>query len=196
METASFKILVLDERVAEKAFECVPIGDITVERFKRLSLMNIFISTHVYKGGEDIPIGKNVKNKAFCLNIEKGKPSIKYEDEGIIREEDSFDFLIVHQGVLENKEIRELIAKKIDINNQPENNIQKEIETVVDEILKYIPYVVVDSGRGVPPNLPQNAKFISYSAIQGTLLRRQPSKFSLTRELMRLTSRKERRKNS
>ena len=87
MEMASFKILVLDERVAEKAFEAVPIrGKSTIERFKRLAAMNIFISTHVHKDGEDIPIGKNVKDKAFCLNIENGKPSIKYKDNG--REED------------------------------------------------------------------------------------------------------------
>jgi len=201
MEMASFKILVLDERVAEKAFEAVPIrGTSTIERFKRLASMNIFISTHVHKDGEDIPIGKNVKDKAFCLNIENGKPSIKYKDNGReedFREEDSFDFIIVHQGVLEYKEIRELIANSLGIKKQPaKNNVRKEMESVIDEILKHIPYVVVDSGRGVPHNFPQNAKFISYSAIQGALLRRHPSKFSLIRNLMRLTSRKERRKNS
>ena len=99
--------------------------------------------------------------------------------------------------MLEYKEIRELIANSLGIKKQPaKNNVQKEMESVIDEILKHIPYVVVDSGRGVPQNLPQNAKFISYSAIQGALLRRHPSKFSLIRNLMRLTSRKERRKNS
>jgi len=82
-----------------------------------------------------------------------------------------YQILIIHQGILDKMGVDPI--------------------KFVREVKKNIPFVVVTSGRGEPENVPKNAKFMSYSIIESTLLKDYHEKFILTQIIMNLKNRRE-----
>ncbi|MBC8459752.1 MAG: hypothetical protein H8D67_17305 [Deltaproteobacteria bacterium] len=173
LETSFFKILVVDERIGEKALDSTSAN---MERFKMLANMGVFIVTHV----GDTPVGKDISEQAFSLTIHNNTLSLMRNG----KEYKQFHFLVIHQGVIENEEVRAFLEKGLglDKNCSPEDLVRK--------ISHYVPFVVIDSGRGIPANMPQNAKFLTFSALQDMILRKNPAKYQLIQILLRLTRRK------
>jgi hypothetical protein len=81
------------------------------------------------------------------------------------------DLLIIHQGILERDEIKDVIQQ----------------EKFLESLRKYIPFVIVDSGRGIPPNLSKASKFLPFSLLQDFLMSDRIAKISLTQVAMSLT---------
>lgn len=93
----------------------------------------------------------------------------------------------MHQGILENFEIRKKLAKQLGI--ELSSDLNRDLKVLIKEISEYIPFLVVTSGRGIPSNLPENAKFISFSSLQDNVLRKSPAKSELIKILLKLTRR-------
>jgi hypothetical protein len=173
LEACFFKILVVDERIAERAFDA---KSGKMERFKVLANMGVFVVTHL----GDNPIGKGISKQAFSLKIYDNALSLIWQN----KEYKQFHFLVIHQGVIENEKIRKFLEHRLGLNKN------SSLEDLVRKISHYVPFVVIDSGRGKPANIPENAKFLTFSSLQDMILRENPAKCQLTQALLRLTRRK------
>lgn len=186
-ESTLIKVLVIDERIAEKADEEIRFGVTTegakivyevnkkeyIKRWKVWKKAGIFICTHIDFGdAKEIEIAK--ENKAFEVKFKENEVQLfesknnKFE----LIDDINFDFIIIHQGILDTYIER--------INN---------LEDFIDNIRKYIPFVIIDSGRGIPTNLPKNVKFLPFSALSEFIMRPRIGKNRLTKIIMPLTRR-------
>ena len=186
-EAGLLDVLVVDERITEYAYE--EIIDKDKEKFannlygsiNRISVSKgagIFIATHFKIDGKEIPIHESAKDKNPRVIVELKKQ--KEEINGITnilfqngegQQEVKPDIFIIHQGILENEELK----------------IKR--DTFIDNVRGKIPYIVVDSGRGIPPELLKETnteKFIPFSLLSNWLLKSRVSKYSLVKTLMSL----------
>ena len=83
------------------------------------------------------------------------------------------DALVIHQGILDTVE-REMHLPAADL---------------LQRLSKHIPFLVVDSGRGMPLTLARDAKFLPFSLLQDYVGDIRTAKYSLTQVLMSLTRR-------
>ena len=83
----------------------------------------------------------------------------------------------IHQGILDTVE-REMHLPAADL---------------LQRLSKHIPFLVVDSGRGMPLTLARDAKFLPFSLLQDYVGDIRTAKYSLTQVLMSLTRRSGRR---
>lgn len=199
VESGLVTILIIDERIAERAYDEIMANDPAnaKEAYKGLTRLHagreggIFICTHLNRNEkkEPEPIHHSVKEhfEKEGIKIEvnlwkegnKGNdlhPTIclcKKNDNEENREEIALpDILIIHQGIIEN------FIEGID-----------DCDSFIDNLKKYIPYVVVTSGRGIPPNLPDTAKFLPISLLEGYVMGERLAKYCLVRFLMALNRR-------
>jgi hypothetical protein len=198
VEAGLLRILVIDERVTEAATKEVPsvddikqiskqIGynyyDITPFRWNLALGAKVFICTHfVINLGKPIPIHHSVSSRRFGqylhLNLKiENKKLINIDIKGKTKSgeylplKDPIDMLIIHQGVLERDDIKSAIDK----------------DTLLESLRKYIPFVIVDSGRGIPPNIFKSTKFLPFSLLQNFMMSDRIAKFSLAQVAMSLT---------
>jgi hypothetical protein len=212
MESAALKILIMDERVAEVAFEKILRGEgnkpeerlnISSERLVLAKLSNIFIATHLLIGkGAESPINVKAihhkveeKSPRICVKIlekeiGKGIESLKAYyceypafDGGSSAKELKPAVLILHQGLAES------LLKDIIERNYEGADFKSKLGAFIKDVQKHIPYVVMDSGRGIPANLPEDVKFIPFSLIQEYLMKDMLSKHCLSRIIMRVIRR-------
>ncbi len=83
------------------------------------------------------------------------------------------DALIIHFGILE----------------AVERKTQKSATEILKLLSKHVPFVIVDSGRGIPPTLPKTAKFLPFSLLQDYVGESRTAKFSLAQVVMSLARR-------
>lgn len=202
-ESAYLKILIMDERIAEVAYEELmkDEGDKPYALYgskKRLIVnkwSNMFIATHLKinaKGTKSLHHDIKDRTPQVLVDLTTGTPkgkrindfSVYWCDEENGRNERQKitpDALIIHQGVLET-----FFGGAI-----PKQEGEAFIETLkafINDLKEFIPYIVVDSGRGIPANLPPEIKFLPFSLVEDYVMKDRISKYSLTRVLMSLIS--------
>lgn len=200
-EGGLLRILVIDERVAERAYDELDkeyqkdvlkkvFGIENTLRFHAARFAKIFICTDWSINGETRPLHSTVQLKresknpeannlpGLCFTIDDNKLLLKLKTEAKT-ENISADLIVIHQGVIEmwgrNETIKALF------------NQQK----ILDIIRNDIPFIVINSGRGIPPNLKSDVKFLPFSLVQDFLLGSRISKYSFSKLCMSLTRQKQ-----
>ena len=203
-EAGLLRVAVIDERLAEAAVRGLDDGKIgpyvcdgKPQRFPCVWHMamaaNVFICTHlqIYHDGASF---SDALHASSFLDRERtaetnrmavpffemtfdGRMTTRWSTDRKIVPERSFDkpfdVLVIHQGILDTVE----------------HDLHCSAEELLKRLSHSIPFLVVDSGRGIPPNLPQNAKFLPFSLLQNYIGDMRTAKFSLTQVLMSLTRR-------
>jgi hypothetical protein len=201
-EAGLLRVLVIDERVAEAATKRVPTTDqgkdikeevgaddssLPPFRWNLALAPKIFICTHLVLDGNTSILHPSVESSAFTRRLElilktqNKSPDmnevkslelkIRIKSNGKYYSLNQIDLLIIHQGILERDEIKDVIQQ----------------EKFLESLRKYIPFVIVDSGRGIPPNLSKASKFLPFSLLQDFLMSDRIAKISLTQVAMSLT---------
>jgi hypothetical protein len=189
-ESACLKILVMDEKILKDEGD-KPFYD-SKQRLEVCRWANIFIATHMRINNEKArPLHQNIEvnTPQVLVELATGAAEKKRVNEFRVywcceesRKEIKPDALIIHQGVLENF-FEEAIPKK-----EGEAFVDT-LEVFLDDLKEFIPYVAVDSGRGIPANLSPEIKFIPFSLIEDYVMKDRISKYSLTQLLMGLIRR-------
>lgn len=200
VEAGLLKILVLDERIAEVAHNKLNLQPKDAknayggqERIFAAKKAGIYICTHVcvddanpqplHLSVDKIP-SVRVSFKFERNGIDSGKFSTVdtkveyYDGHNGSNEVKGIDILIIHQGVLEN-----FLKKYL--------NDKKDYNAFLESVQRTIPYVVIDSGRGIPAKLPDAAKFLPFSLLEDFLMKDRIAKYSLTKNVMSLIRRKQ-----
>lgn len=204
IEAGLLRVLVIDERLAEK---CYTLVDDTDARNRRTTLTGndrdlplawhvafgakVYVGTHIDLEGESYPLHKqsyeqarerhnaNSETPLPCLHVDisNSDDDVKYRWSASgyapFSENLKLDVVIIHQGILD------WLARDHRINQSG----------FLARLRRSIPFVVVDSGRGIPPNLEKTEKFIPFSVLQDYISSSRTSKHSLTQLIMSLTRR-------
>ena len=204
-ESAYLKVLVMDERIAEVAYDEILKGERDKpeklygqkERIVVNKWGNVFIASHVKINNEnsqplhhgigdkfpqvlvEITTGKSEGRRAKGLNV----TWIHNEtNQGAKKQKIKPHVLIIHQGVIEN-----FLAEKIP--KRQNEDLVDALEAFFEELREFVPFIVVDSGRGIPANLPSKIKFMPFSLIEDYLMKERISKFNFMRIIMSLIRR-------
>ena len=183
-ESALLKILVIDERVAERTAEKADNKD-SKNRISMAREANVFILSHL----NDKPLNKEVEKltvngTAYKISLEKSE-SLEEEYDYLLKEYHhpppndlgKMDIIIIHQGVLDN-------LKRV-----------YNVDLPMDVFLEYLKKkatmgVVIESGRGIPPELLggplEKVKFFPFSLLDEFLLKPRIAKIRMTQLLMGL----------
>lgn len=184
----------MDERIAERAHDKMECDDALRSYFEnelhqdplRINLAkmaNIFLCTDLAINGSDWPLHEHTAKKEpslkICVNIDREDRNLclKSLDTffGGIKEDCRYDIAIIHQGVLEG-----FFKNVID---------PFTYEDFVIALKARIPYVVITSGRGIPHEIPDSAKFLPFSLLEDYVMKGGVAKYRLTRILMDLIRR-------
>ena len=211
-EACSLRIAVIDERLAESAVRVLDEGklrDYVYDGTRRTPMppapciwhaafaANVFISTHLHVTYRGRTFSGPLHGSSFRGREESAKqgrvavPYFELVSDGEVSArwsadlasapthsmERPLDLLIIHQGILDT------IERECNYSGSE----------FLDNLKSKIPFLVVDSGRGMPPNLSENAKFLPFSLLQDYVGDMRTSKFNLTQVLMSLARRKRRR---
>jgi hypothetical protein len=160
LENAVFKMLIIDERVIDF------IGKKTARVKQRFSNSRIIIPNSNYTG-----VKITINGKTYKFNWKENAKENLWD---LGDNNNDIDLLVIHQGIIDKMKCGE---EKIN----PEEFVRK--------VKEKIPFVIITSGRGEPENVPKNAKFVSFSVIESTLLKDYHEKFILTQILMNLKNR-------
>lgn len=191
VEAAMLKVLIIDERVAERCFDRIMKNTNDVYNAENLYGGNtrlhaakkagIFICTHIDTGnGAEKPIHKVVSDKESKITVQlEGNKNgylinsiLKKDKENEVETEElNPNLIIIHQGIIE------------DFLKVPN------IEKFLDKLRKFAPYIVINSGRGIPQGLPSTEKFIPFSLLEDWVMGDRISKYSMVKFLMRLNRR-------
>ena len=227
IEAGLLNMLIIDERIAERSLEEMPIdghsdelsktfrGETNYSKGPLLSWYaaqkaGLFIGTHlVIKNDSNTTGTLTEKDKTVCLCPQKWEETIKkfqhesapylpkmeiciklnsknscvslsvtrsMEDitnKSSLENEliDNIDMVIVHQGVLD----------VVDAKKKPEFNLLKCLK-------EYFPWTIVESGRGIPPEVQRSRqdKFVSFSVIGNSVRNGRIGKVGLTKTMMEL----------
>ena len=194
-EAAILRVLVIDERVAERAHEKIKVED-SLKKFygtgnskpNRIQIARkakVYFCTHLSMNGDKRPLHNKAEGETPSVEV---KMSVSQNDEFCIdsfevmygnsklkENEGTFDIVIIHQGVLE-----EFVKKVLG---------SYSYEEFLKALRKHIQHIIVTSGRGIPPNLPKSAKFIPFSLLQDYLLRGGIAKYNLVKIVTELIRR-------
>lgn len=197
-EAGLLRILVIDERAAEFSMD-EPEDDTTRRLLEKLGATrfgekdesvtairwhmawaaNTFICTHFGYEQEPMELHNRVGNKNSkypYLKMAVGERGIDLrlsawgEKEGSLKAE----AVLIHQGVLDD------CSSRIIGFNQ---------EKFLDRLRQDFPFVVVESGRGIPPTLSEKEKFLPFSRLQHSILGSIVGKFGFSKVLMSLARR-------
>jgi len=204
-ESALLKVLVLDERLAEIAYDKALIDEEnkplylydSTQRIEVCRWANIYIATHLKIDDQAVKtLHYSIQDEYPQIHVEAtmGSPEgnridefkvywIGHEKNGAFERHEIIPHaIIMHQGVLET-----FFGDKI-----PRKENESFVEALKDFVCSlrgFIPFVVVDSGRGIPANLPPDLKFMPFSLIEEFFMQERISKHSLIKTLMGLTRR-------
>jgi len=162
LESGLLRILVIDERVAEKSREYVG-GS---KRWNSCFYAKVYLCTHLVINSETIALHKSVESDKPYLKLKFSKSDLSYETHESFRI-DGVDMVIIHQGVLDN--------------------LKENADAFLQGLQKHIDFVIVDSGRGIPATLPPKIKFLPFSVLNDYLLGQAVAKYRLTQVCMSLT---------
>jgi hypothetical protein len=195
-EAAILRVLVIDERVAERVHEKIKVEEDVLKKFydpgnsetRRIQIARkakVYFCTHFSINDDKRPLHNKAEGETPAVEV---KMSVSQNDEFSI---DSFeviygnsesnenggifDIVIIHQGVLE-----EFVKKVLG---------SYSYEDFLKSLRKHIPHIIVTSGRGIPPNLPKSAKFIPFSLLEDYLLRGGIAKYNLVKIVTELIRR-------
>lgn len=210
-EAGLVRILVLDERMAERAMVPLPdrsefgveIRNILLEDnnyipcFWHLACQaKVYIATHLQVGNDDMaPLHESFEKKESkikgastpfsacpCLKIKisnEGLTVLEFDRYGPNKQNNAsltniiFDIIVIHQGIIDT------FKPKMENGNGE--------ETMRQWIAKTHPWLVVESGRGIPPGLQKKPiRFLSFSVLDQAMNLDGIGKFMLTRRLMAL----------
>lgn len=196
------KILLIDERLAEAAVKTMGVNNNRVRenstdtnpyvykntiRLEVAKRANIFIATHlqlpdtvkkaVHHSVDILPeeeqvvvhLSQNSQNNKteWALSL----PGLRFDP----------DVLIIHQGVADT-----LLKETIWPPNSPDT-FKEAFKHFLEQIKGRIPYILVDSGRGIPSDLPENVKFMPFSLLESFVMQGSISKYSLAEIIMCIT---------
>lgn len=207
-EAGLLRILIVDERIAERAFSEVNDPDIKnarqvfgvknevgVPKFNLAWGTRVYICTHLNYLNEPLTLHDSLKDvkgqpprpKIYFDASKDGKFKVSYQwkknkpdylkEEGLL----PVDMVIIHQGILER--IKDLHKENGEDNHQ---KTSKFLTDYLSRIQQHIPFVIVNSGRGIPPSLPDEIKFLPFSLLQDLLMGDRVAKYSLSRFSMQL----------
>jgi len=210
-EAGLVRILVLDERMAERAMVPLPdrsefgveIRNILLEDnnyipcFWHLACQaKVYIATHLQVGNDDMaPLHESFEKKESkikgastpfsacpCLKIKisnEGLTVLEFDRYGPNKQNNAsltniiFDIIVIHQGIIDT------FKPKMENGNGE--------ETMRQWIAKTHPWLVVESGRGIPAGLQKKPiRFLSFSVLDQAMNLDGIGKFMLTRRLMAL----------
>lgn len=192
-EAGMLNVLIMDERIAERAHDVMAVEDALRDKLKKnkspirrielAKIANISLCTHLSIDKIDKPLHEHVVKKKPCMKISVGlgkkddKLSINSFETfyGGNRENVFYDIVIIHQGVLEGF-IRDYIA--------PFN-----YDDFLAVLREKIPYIVITSGRGIPHDVPDSAKFLPFSLLEDFVMKGGIAKYRLSRVIMELIRR-------
>lgn len=200
-EAGLLKVLVIDERAAEFSLEklCGETEEVLHVLLRKLSprpaevkealkwhlawAAKIYVCTHFGVEQEPQELHDAIKKRGDSppyLKVGVGRERIDFRLSVAGRVERSLDVdaVLIHQGILD-----EFGSEKKGRLTQSE---------LLERLKSHFPFVVVESGRGIPPNLSDNEKFLPFSLLQHSVLGESVGKFGLTRILMSLARRRER----
>jgi len=199
-ESACLKVLIMDERIAEVAYEEMMKDEgnkpyalyDSKQRLEVSRWANMFIATHMRINSRGTrPLHRDIEGNTPRVLVELaiGAAGEKRINDFSVywcgeesRKEIKPDALIIHQGVLEN-----FVGEAI--HRWEGEDFVDALKAFLDDLKEFIPYVAVDSGRGVPANLPPEIKFIPFSLIEDYVMKDRISKYCLTQLLMGLIRR-------
>jgi hypothetical protein len=200
-EAGLLRILVIDERIAERAMQVYDKDnevsrrlcgwrDNLKPRFWHMAFWSkVFIATHLGIFANPRPLHAGSYQKAEAQDHESipcPRLELLLDDNGLcLRRMDpynletpgasaaaewQFDIVVIHQGVLDT--------------HCPENKNQKQLR---EFIIKTNPWLVIESGRGIPPGLQkQPIRFLPFSLLDQALVNDGIGKLSFSRRLMAL----------
>lgn len=203
LEAGLLRVLVIDERVAEHSLIAIddPEMRIVAPRLTGTSdprvqatawhaalAANVYVCTHLSlnagAGGEPEPIHRqsyleaarsrrSVPKLAVTIDTDGDTSSLRVlcspTGDGQSPSEVTVDMVIIHQGILDAANI--------------------EAAAFLQRLQRRVPFLVVDSGRGIPPTLPSGAKFLPYSLLHDYVSGKRAAKYSLVRAAMALSRR-------
>jgi hypothetical protein len=199
-EAGLLRILVIDERAAEFSMDSVggetggilfgllriAMGDdlppdVQARKWHLAWAAKVYVCTHFGFEREAVPLHERVESaglRAPYLKIRAGRKDLDCQLSVDGEQESNFsaDVVLIHQGVLD--EWRDRLGAEF-----------KQGE-FIDRLRSHFPFVVVESGRGIPTNLSESEKFLPFSLLQHNILGDNVGKFGLTRILMSLARRR------
>lgn len=199
-EAGLLKVLVIDERAAEFSLEQLGgeteeilhvllrklnTGPADVKEVLKWHLAwaaKIYICTHFGVEQEPQELHESIKkrgNSAPFLKVRVDRRvDFRLSVAGGVERSLDIDAVLIHQGILDEFS-----------DDKKKGPTQNEL---MERLKAQFPFVVVESGRGIPPNLSDNEKFLPFSLLQHSVLGESVGKFGLTRILMSLARRRER----
>jgi hypothetical protein len=202
-ESALLQVLILDERIAEVAYERIlqtegsNNSQTPSQRIEVCRRANIYLATHLqidddavktlhHDIGDDLPqvlvqmtTGSLEERRISTFNVSW----ISRGENGILkRKKIEPQIVILHQGILETFFRKKILREKGE-------SFMGALKGFIDSLRGFIPFVIVDSGRGIPVNLPPDVKFMPFSLIQEYIMQENIAKHSLTKILMALIRR-------
>ncbi len=173
-EASLLKILIIDERIAERSGDIMDIDYQNVHlqsRHQVAAAANIYICTHYINKSEDKPLHNSIEKISILFDRKSGKIKMKnYSDNSDINVIPHM--IIIHQGILEQWE---------------EEDSEFKSHEFINNIRKIIPFIIVESGRGIPPKLLKDVKFLPYSLLQEYIMGARVSKLPLAKICLALT---------
>jgi hypothetical protein len=200
-EASLLSILVLDERIAQISNQLI-LKDESYNAEKvyegrcRLTVgkwSNLFFGTHISINGEkSIPLheGKNDAPRvcAKCF-LSEGKINAfrvywcaketcdpcPENQECPESREIRILAAIIHQDTIENGVLKDVVHSM-----RENQTIKSRLKNFINDLREKIPFIVIESGRGITPNLPDNTRFIPFSLMDDMIMRDRLAKLSLT----------------
>ena len=128
-----------------------------------------FASDHCDVGAAFVNMGIDVFNEENPFV----KALISDDDKSISTLEGKREILIVHQGIIDKH-----------LKAHDSLSVANLINRIVESGL--FRYVVITTGRGTPANLPEQARVLPFSTVEGALFKKYPEKFSLVNAVMNI----------
>ena len=194
IESGLLKIIIIDERLAEASLNVIDdiearnMGYVLTGTSASPTLWHIAFSAKIYICTHfcNEPLHKSSYEKAeknagfkqlpilnFGFNGANGnKSEIRYKKnrEDRCKDLDNIDMAIIHQGIFD---------EWLSGYNR---------ERFLEELKKIVPFIIVDSGRGLP-HLPKGVKFIPFSILNDLICGKRIAKYTLSQILLGLTRR-------
>lgn len=184
IENGLLRIGIFDERVCQSELMPKKTGEMDYIGLLKRSGVYVINSCHqVWGEDKQIHIGKKRTND-WSIDLEaNGMVSVSetFKSGSKSRSEKSnvqLDVLIIHQGLID----------KISTSKKRGSNKKDFAESFVSKLKQNIPNVIVTTGRGMPDDLPNNAKYLPFSSVESYLLNLPHHKFILCQNLLSLVA--------
>lgn len=221
-EAALLRVVVVDERIAERAFDVISADALRekleprfranlpkkkgLHRFHLAWASRVFLATDrvvaTERRKETVPLHLSLKSVEMRprVVIELNPTAVAvnyYETSAAKPERIRADMIVIHLGVLDLI-VEDILKERHQDQTDDSVDLDKRKKNVLGQIVTSLetefPFVVIDSGRGIPHSLPGDQKFLPFSIVQDYLLGQRVAKYCLTRVAMSL--RRRRAKNS